>query len=188
MDPVAPLLGRSVVGTSYRGNHLGQCSCASASTGRTYGRKRSDQSTAKHLARKGTVHIWIQAYAAELEKRIRPHLRMSNGPWRVDETYVKVKGRWTYLYRAVDSRGETIDFLLSAKRDAEAAKRFFRKALTQPHTVNPRAVTVDKNAAYPKAIAEMKADGWLWRQSRLRGVKYLNNIVEQDPLGMEDCS
>jgi hypothetical protein len=70
-----------------------------------------------------------QTYAAELEERIRPHLRMSNGSWRVDETYVKVKGRWTYLYRTVDSRGHTIDFLLSAKRDAEAAKRFFRKGV-----------------------------------------------------------
>jgi transposase-like protein len=68
-----------------------------------------------------TIFRWIQAYAAELEKRIRPHLRMSNGSWRVDETYVKGKGRWIYLYRAVDSRGQTIDFLLSAKRDAEAA-------------------------------------------------------------------
>ncbi len=64
-----------------------------------------------------TIFRWIQAYAAELEKRIRPHLRLSNGSWRVDETYVRVKGRWTYLYRAVDSRGQTIDFLLSAKRD-----------------------------------------------------------------------
>ena len=67
-----------------------------------------------------------------------------------EETYVKVKGRWIYLYRAVDSRGQTIDFLLSAKRDAEAAKRFFRKALAQPHTVNPRTITVDENASYPK--------------------------------------
>ena len=90
------------------------------------------------------------------------------------------KGRWIYLYRAVDSHGQTIDFLLSAKRDAEAAKRFFRKALAQPHTVNPRTITVDKNAAYPKATAEMKKDGQLWRRSRLRQVKYLNNIVEQD--------
>src|SRR3954466_2499346 len=81
-----------------------------------------------------TIFRWIQAYAAELEKRIRPHLRLSNGSWRVDETYVKVKGRWAYLYRAMDSRGQTIDFLLSAKRDAEAAKRFFRKAFGQPHT------------------------------------------------------
>src|SRR5215210_6896898 len=98
---------------------------------------------------------WIQAYAPELEKRIRPHLRPCNGSWRVDETYVKVKGRWTYLYRAVDSRGQTIDFLLSAKRDAAAAKRFFRKALGQPHTVNPRTITVDKNAAYPAAVTAM---------------------------------
>ena len=127
-----------------------------------------------------TIFRWIQAYAAELEKRIRPQLRLSNGSWRVDETYVKVKGRWTYLYRAVDSRGQTIDFLLSAKRDAEAAKRFFRKAFGQPHTVNPRTITVDKNPAYPKAATEMKADGELWRFSRLRRCKFLNNIVEQD--------
>jgi len=127
-----------------------------------------------------TIFRWIQAYAAELEKRIRPYLRLCNGSWRVDETYIKVKGRWTYLYRAVDSRGQTIDFLLSAKRDAAAAKRFFRKALARPHTVNPRTVTVDKNPAYPKAVTDMKDDGELWRRSRLRQVKYLNNIVEQD--------
>jgi transposase-like protein len=127
-----------------------------------------------------TVFRWIQAYAPELEKRIRPHLRPSDGSWRVDETYVKVKGRWAYLYRAVDSRGQTIDFLLSAKRDAEAAKRFFRKALGQPHTANPRTITVDKNPAYPRAVAEMKQDGELWRASRLRRAKFLNNIVEQD--------
>jgi IS6 family transposase len=127
-----------------------------------------------------TIFRWIQAYAPEIEKRIRPHLRPSNGSWRVDETYVKVKGRWTYLYRAVDSRGRTIDFLLSAKRDAEAAKRFFRKALGQPHTVNPRTITVDKNPAYPCAVAEMKEDGELWRFARLRRCKFLNNMVEQD--------
>src|SRR4051794_307798 len=127
-----------------------------------------------------TIYRWIQAYAPEIEKRIRPHLRLSNGSWRGDETYVKGKGRWTYLYRAVDSRGQTIDFLLSVKRDAEAAKRFFRKALGQPHTVNPRTITVDKNPAYPCAVGQMKEDGELWRRSRLRQVKYLNNIVEQD--------
>ena len=127
-----------------------------------------------------TIFRWIQAYAAELEKRIRPHLRTSNGSWRVDETYVRVKGRWTYLYRAVDSRGQTIDFLLSARRDAAAAKRFFRKAVAQPHTVNPRTITVDKNPAYPRAAAEMKKEGELWRRSRLRQCKYLNNILEQD--------
>jgi transposase-like protein len=76
--------------------------------------------------------------------------------------------------------GQTIDFLLSAKRDAAAAKRFFRKALGQPHTVAPRTVTVDKNPAHPCAITELKANGELWRASRLRQAKFLNNIIEQD--------
>src|SRR5580704_6194179 len=76
---------------------------------------------------------------------------MSNGSWRVDEAYVRVKGRWTYLYRAVDSRGQTIDFLLAARRDTAAAKRFFRKAMAQPHVTNPRTLTVDKNPAYPQS-------------------------------------
>src|SRR3954454_24432857 len=144
-----------------------------------------------------TIYRWMQAYAPEIEKRIRPHLRLSKGSWRgggaelegkgrvtgtwrVDETYVKVKGRWTYLYRAVDSHGQTIDFLLSAKRDAEAAKRFFRKALARPHTVNPRTITVDKKPAYPKAASEMKRDAELWRFSRLRQIRFLNNILEQN--------
>ena len=76
-----------------------------------------------------TVYRWIQAYAPELEKRLSPHLRPTNGSWRVDETYIKVKGRWVHLYRAVDIRSQTIDFRLGARRDAQAAKRFFRKAL-----------------------------------------------------------
>ena len=126
-----------------------------------------------------TISRWIQAYAVELEKRIRPHLRMSNGSWRVDETYVKVKGRWMYLYRAVDSLGQTIDFLLSAKRDAEAAKRFFRKALAQPHTVNPYHHR-GQECRLSEAAMEMKNNGELWRRSRLRQVKYLNNLIEQD--------
>ena len=98
----------------------------------------------------------------------------------MDETYIRVKGVWTYLYRAVDSLGQTIDFLLSAKRDTAAAKQFFRKALRQPHTVNPRTITVDKNPAYPRAVRELKRAGRLWRFSRLQQRKYLNNVVEQD--------
>ncbi len=78
-----------------------------------------------------TLFRWVQAYAATLEQRIRKHLRPCTGSWRVDETYIKVKGMWTYLYRAVDSLGQTIDFLLSAKRDAAAARRFFHKVLRQ---------------------------------------------------------
>lgn len=85
-----------------------------------------------------------------------------------------------YLYHAVDARGQTIDFLLSAKHNAAAARRFFRKALKQAHTVNPCTLSVDKNAAYPSAAKIMKNNGELWRFAKLRQVKYLNNIVEQD--------
>ena len=127
-----------------------------------------------------TLFRWVQTYAAKLEQRVRRHLRPCTGSWRVDETYIKVKGVWTYLYRAVDSLGQTIDFLLSARRDTAAAKRFFRKALAQLHTANPRTITVDKNPAYPRAATELKRSGELWRFSRLRQCKYLNNIVEQD--------
>ncbi len=100
-----------------------------------------------------TLFRWVQAYAAALEKPVRRHLRPCTGSWRVDEISIEVKGVWTYLYRAVDSLGQTIDFLLSARRDVAAAKRFFRKALAQPHTVNPRTITVDRNPAYPHAAA-----------------------------------
>jgi transposase, IS6 family len=127
-----------------------------------------------------TLFRWIQAYAPELDKRIRPHLRTTNGSWRVDETYIRVKGEWVYLYRAVDGAGQTIDFLLSPKRDAAAARRFFRKALKQLHTVKPRTITVDQNAAYPIAAEAMKRNGELWQIAKLRQSKYVNNIVEQD--------
>ena len=98
-----------------------------------------------------TIYRWVQHYAPELEKRCRPHLNMTNDSWRVDETYIKVKKAWMYLYRAVDSRGDTLEFLLSPTRNTHAAKRFFSKALAASHTSTPRVITVDKNAAYPKA-------------------------------------
>src|SRR5258706_7979001 len=104
-----------------------------------------------------TIFRWVQRYAPEVEKRCRPHLTMTTDSWRVDETYVKVKGVWMYLYRAVDSQGKTVEFQLSATRDTQAARRFFTKALGACHTVTPRVITVDKNAAYPKALHELKA-------------------------------
>lgn len=101
-----------------------------------------------------TIYRWVQHYAPELEKRCRPHLAATNDSWRVDETDVKIKGVWMYLSRAVDSQGNTLEFLLRAPRDAQAAKRFFGKALGASHTVKPRVIPVDKNAAYPKAFKE----------------------------------
>ena len=94
-----------------------------------------------------TLNRWVLKYAPELDKRIRRHLQPTNDSWRVDETYIKVKGQWKYLYRAVDSDGNTLDFLLSAKRDAAAAERFLRRTLNAAHTQIPRVVNVDKNAA-----------------------------------------
>ena len=103
-----------------------------------------------------TVYRWVQAYAPELDQRCRTYLKPTNDSWRVDETYIKVKGEWKYLYRAVDSLGNTVDFMLSAKRDALAAERFFRKAMNASHNQKPRVINVDKNAADPKAIDELR--------------------------------
>jgi transposase-like protein len=127
-----------------------------------------------------TIYRWVQAYAPELERRIRPHLRLMNDSYRVDETYVKIKGQWRYLYRAVDSTGQTIDFMLSARRDTRAAKRFFRKMLKAPKYQSPRVINVDRNKAYPHAVEELKEEGVLSVAAPLRRCKYLNNIVEQD--------
>ena len=127
-----------------------------------------------------TIYRWVQAYAPELEKRCRPHLRPTNDSYRVDETYVKIKGQWYYLYRAVNSTGQTIDFMLSAKRDARAAKRFFRKMLNAPKHQCPRVINVDQNRSYPPAVEELKEEGVLSIIALLRRCKYLNNIVEQD--------
>jgi IS6 family transposase len=125
-----------------------------------------------------TIWRWVQRDAPELNRRCRPELRRTNGSWRVDETYGRISGKWTYLYRAVDSTGATIDFLLSAKRHAAAAKRFLQKAL-QGHP-RPRVINVDGNPSYPKVIAQLKKTGELGQRCRCRPVRYLNNIVEQD--------
>jgi transposase, IS6 family len=127
-----------------------------------------------------TVWRWVQRYAPELEQRLRGHLKPTNKSWRVDETYIRVKGRWCYLYRAIDSTGATIDFLLSALRDAEAAKRLFRKALRHPSPPQPRVINTDLAPIYGSAIPAIKKEGTLRSRCRHRPVQYLNNILEQD--------
>ncbi len=123
---------------------------------------------------------WVQAYAPELNKRCRPHLKPVNKSYRIDETYIKVKGEDKYLYRAIDSTGQTIDFLLTAKRDAAAAKRFLRRAIDASGNAMPRVMNVDKNPAYPAAVNALKAEGAVPRRVSLRQCKYLNNVIEQD--------
>jgi transposase, IS6 family len=127
-----------------------------------------------------TVWRWVQRYAPEINKRMRPHLRMSGTSYRLDETYVKVGKEWKYLYRAVDSAGQTIEFMLSAKRDVSAAKRFFKKVLRADHRRLPFSISVDKNAAYPEAFSTSQAERIVPQDCKLRRVKYLNNVVEQD--------
>ncbi len=127
-----------------------------------------------------TIMRWVHQYSPEIEKKVRRHLRSTNNSWRVDETYIKVKNEWKYLYRAIDSDGNTIDFMLSAKRNRKAAKRFLRKALGSKHNQMPRVITVDKNPAYPIAIKELKKEQKLSENAEIRQIKYLNNIIEQD--------
>jgi transposase, IS6 family len=127
-----------------------------------------------------TVWRWVQRYGPELDQRMRRHLKPTNKSWRCDETYIKVKGRWCYLYRAIDSAGATIDFLLSAKRDADAAKRLFRKALSAASHPQPRVINTDLAPIYSSAIPAIKKEGMLRARCRHRPVQYLNNILEQD--------
>jgi len=127
-----------------------------------------------------TIMRWVHQYGPQLEEKVRHHLKTTNDSWRVDETYIKVKGQWMYVYRAVDSEGNTIDFYLSKSRDKQAAKRFFKKALAASHICKPRVITVDKNPAYPVAIQELKEEKHMPEGIQIRQVKYLNNIVEQD--------
>jgi transposase, IS6 family len=103
--------------------------------------------------------------------------------WRVDETYIKIKKQWMYLYRAVDSQGNTLEFLLSPTRErcTSCQALLSQNPLTATHTSEPRVINVDKNATYPKAFNELKTDGMMPEGCELRQVKYLNNLVEQDP-------
>src|SRR5689334_12181066 len=125
-----------------------------------------------------TILRWVQRYVPEFEKRWSRYALPAGDSWRVDETYLKVRGQWVYLYRAVDKAGRTIDFLLSKRRDIAAAKRFFSRAMRQHGA--PRVITLDGYAASHRAVAKLKEVGTLPRQVQVRSCKYLNNVVEQD--------
>src|SRR4028119_2455327 len=125
-----------------------------------------------------TVFRWVQRYAPEINKRLRPHLKMSGTSYRVDETYIKVGKTCKYLYCAVDKSGQTIEFMLSAKRDVSAAKRFFKKIMRAEHHRLPFSISVDKNAAYPDAFTTSQEERVVPQDCNLRRGKYLNNVIE----------
>jgi transposase-like protein len=127
-----------------------------------------------------TVFRWVQRYAPEINKRIRQHLKMGGTSYRVDETYIKVGKTCKYLYRAVDKQGNTIKFMLSAKRDVSAVKRFFKKMMRAEQRRLPFSISVDKNAAYLEAFTSSQEEKILPTDCNLRRVKYLNNVIEQD--------
>ncbi|WP_155295592.1 IS6 family transposase [Yersinia enterocolitica] len=125
-----------------------------------------------------TLHRWVIRLVPLLNKAFRRHKRSVGSRWRMDETYIKIKGHWKYLYRAVDTAGQTIDFLLTAKRDAAAALRFFRKAIR--HHGEPEVVTIDKSGANTAALTTLNTDKTEDETITIRQSKYLNNLIEQD--------
>jgi transposase-like protein len=129
-----------------------------------------------------TIYRWVQKYAPEIEKRLRWQWRRPRSTsWRVDETYVKVRGKWAYLYRAIDKEGNTIDFYLSPTRNAKAAKCFLGKALNGlKDWEKPDVINTDKAHTYGVALSELKAEGKCPKNTVHRQVKYLNNVVEAD--------
>ena len=131
-----------------------------------------------------TIMRWVHRYVPEFERRWNRFARPVGQSWRVDETYVKIRGEWVYLYRAVDRDGNTVDFRLSKRGDVGAAKAFFRKAIKRQGST-PRIITLDGYAASHRAVREMKADGQLASGTKLRSSKYLNNLIDQDHRGVK---
>jgi transposase-like protein len=125
-----------------------------------------------------TVLRWVQRFVPAFEKKWENYARPVGSSWRVDETYIKVRGQWRYLYRAVDQQGQTVDFLLSKNRDRAAAVRFFKKAISNNEV--PEKITLDGSRASHQSVAELKSEGVLPAQTLVRANKYLNNIIEQD--------
>lgn len=123
---------------------------------------------------------WVTRYVPEYEKRWSRFSRPVGTSWRVDETYVSVKGKWHFLYRAVDKHGKTVDFLLRPDRGIAAAQAFFRKALATTLPRTPRKITLDGHVASRRALWLLRREHPCWRNVFVRTNKYLNNIVEQD--------
>lgn len=127
-----------------------------------------------------SIWRWVQAYAPEVHRRLRGEVKQKPSTWHMDETFVRIAGKWMYLFRAVDSHGQTVDFYLSETRDREAAKLFLEKALGNPDNRTPQVFARDGLRSYPAAIRELQADGRVKRRCRQRTRRYCNNRIESD--------
>ena len=154
---------------------------------RWYGRYALSYNDLKEIAaerglcvERSTIYRWVQEYAPELSKRLKPYFKITCDSWKLDETYVKINGIWRYLYRAIDKNGQTLDWMLSLHRNKKSAKRFFKKILSNQHTINPRVINVDKSPTFPPALSELQDEMVFDIKTKLRPIKYLNNAMEND--------
>src|SRR5215472_722130 len=127
-----------------------------------------------------TIWRWTQSYAPEVYRCLHSQLKRKSTTWHMDETFVRIAGRWTYLFRAVDGHGQTVDFYLSETRDRVAAKRFLKKALANPDNRPPSVFVRDGLRSYPAAIRELQDEGLMHRCCRHRTRRYANNRIESD--------
>ena len=127
-----------------------------------------------------SIWRWVQAYGPEVHRRLSGEVKQKSSTWHMDETFVRIAGNWMYLFRAVDSHGQTVDFYLSESRDREAAKLFLQKALANPDNQAPHVFARDGLRSYAAAIRELQGDGRLARRCRQRTRRYCNNRIESD--------
>jgi transposase-like protein len=127
-----------------------------------------------------TVWRWVQRYGPELNRQLAEQVKRKSSTWHMDETFVRIDGKQMYLFRAVDSYGQTVDFYLSETRDREAAKLFLRKAMANPDNQSPYVFATDGLRSYPAAIREMKAEAQIRSTCRHRTRRYCNNRIESD--------
>lgn len=126
------------------------------------------------------LNRWVHKFAPKIYKKIKPHIKKTSDSWRVDEVKLKIKNEWHWLFRATDSKGKSLGFMISQRRNKAAVKRFFKLLLKNNNGVSPRVINVDGLTSYPPALKELQSKQIFSKKTILRCCKYLNNILESD--------